>query len=160
MDNYEKTKQVHEHIINYSEQIHKKNKKRTVIGIWCIVLIPAIFLILMLSMPVSKSIYLILWIVSLFCIAGYLIAVEYIDYSMQEQLKEIGLKSAAEMDSLVETNVILEKLKNVSLPEETQVKQKPDKTSLSKSMSDNFYFEYHKNLLEDDSCYCNEYYDE
>lgn len=38
----------------------------------------------------SKIIFLVLWIVSLFAIAVYLIGVEYVDYKLQEKLNDIS----------------------------------------------------------------------
>jgi phage shock protein C len=45
-------------------------------------------------------IYLILWIVSLFLLAAYLILVEYMDYNLQEKLSEIN-DEGRRVDSLI-----------------------------------------------------------
>ena len=47
----------------------------------------------------SRVIFLLLWIVSMFGIAAYLIAVEYIDYEMQNKVKKIT-KKEVELDQL------------------------------------------------------------
>ena len=47
----------------------------------------------------SRVIFLLLWIVSMFGIAAYLIAVEYIDYEMQNKVKQIT-KKEGELDQL------------------------------------------------------------
>ena len=45
----------------------------------------------------SKIIFLVLWIVSLFAIAVYLIGVEYVDYKLQEKMNEISGSDAQNM---------------------------------------------------------------
>ena len=44
--------------------------------------------------------FLILWIVSLFLLAAYLILVEYMDYNLQEKLSEIN-DEGTRVDSLI-----------------------------------------------------------
>ena len=59
-----------------------------------------IFLFLLFVTESSKVIFLILWIVSLFVIASYLIVVEYMDYNLQEKIKEFTGDEDAEFDGL------------------------------------------------------------
>ena len=54
----------------------------------CMIVIPLIFLMLMFTMNSSKIVYLVFWIISLFTLCTYLIAVEYMDYNLQERMKE------------------------------------------------------------------------
>ena len=66
-------------IKDYYYREHKRNKDR----------IPIIFLTLLFVVNSSKVIFLVMWIASLFIISGYLIAIEYKDYNMTENLKDI-----------------------------------------------------------------------
>lgn len=91
---YEKMKE-------YSNMMHEQNRKRIKAGLICLAIIPLIFLCLMFKMGSSKVIYLVLWVVSLFVIAGYLIAVEYMDFTMQEKLGELGVDDE-EIDTLID----------------------------------------------------------
>ena len=77
-------------LLDYEQNIHQKNQKKIRIGLKCVVLIPLIFLILLFWTESSKIIFLVLWIVSVFVIATYLIAVEYQDYKLQEKLNELN----------------------------------------------------------------------
>ena len=52
-------------------------------------LVPITFLILMFLVDSSKIVFLVLWIVSLFIISVYLISVEYKDYMMWKDLKDV-----------------------------------------------------------------------
>lgn len=76
-------------IRDYYEKEHKHNKDRIKYGMIAILIIPIIFLILLFVVPGSKVIFLVMWIASLFIISGYLIAIEYKDYNMSENLGNI-----------------------------------------------------------------------
>ena len=79
-------------ISDFSEKLHAKNQKRIKNGIICIFVIPLIFLIVLFAADSSKVVYLLLWVISVFIIAAYLISVAYIDYTMQEKLEKLGLE--------------------------------------------------------------------
>ena len=96
-----KYKEIYDAIIEYEKKIHIKNEKRIKIGLRCIIIIPMIFLFLLFVTESSKVIFLILWIVSLFVIASYLIAVEYMDYNLQQTIKEFTGDEDAEFDGLL-----------------------------------------------------------
>lgn len=85
-------KDVLNQIKDFSEKLHMRNRKRIKNGLICILVIPLIFLIVLFAADSSKVVYLLLWVISLFIIAAYLITVAYIDYTMQEKLKNLGLK--------------------------------------------------------------------
>lgn len=90
MEKKEKYEQMYEMLIDYERKIHEKNQRRIKIGLKCILIVPLIFLILLFWTNSNKVIFLILWIVSLFCIAAYLLFVEYMDFYLQEKLNELN----------------------------------------------------------------------
>jgi len=84
-------REMYDKLVGYEKTIHEQNQKRIKIGLRCIYIIPLFFLVLLMIVPdSSKIIFLVLWIVSLFAIAVYLIGVEYVDYKLQEKMNEIG----------------------------------------------------------------------
>lgn len=84
-------REMYDKLVGYEKTIHEQNQKRIKIGLRCIYIIPLFFLVLLMIVPdSSKIIFLVLWIVSLFAIAVYLIGVEYVDYKLQEKLNEIS----------------------------------------------------------------------
>lgn len=101
--NYEES---YRRIMEYQNQEHLRNQKKIRWGIRCVILIPLIFLMLMFSMDSSKVVFLVLWIVSLFTISGYLIYVEYMDYTLQERLTELGIKEDGKIDTLLPNSSI------------------------------------------------------
>ena len=87
--------EMYDKLVGYEKTIHEQNQKRIKIGLRCIYIIPLFFLVLLMIVPdSSKLIFLVLWIVSLFAIAVYLIGVEYVDYKLQEKMNEISGRDA------------------------------------------------------------------
>ena len=80
-------------------QFHSGNQRRIRKGMLSLLLVPLAFLVLLFLSDGSRVIFLLLWIVSMFGIAAYLIAVEYIDYEMQNKVKQIT-KKEVELDKL------------------------------------------------------------
>lgn len=93
-------------LVAYYAAIHEKNRKRIKTGMICMFVIPVVFLILLFTMQSSKIVYLVLWIVSLFILCGYLIAVEYSDYSLQEKLEALGVDEHGVDGSLIGPDVL------------------------------------------------------
>ena len=93
-------------LVAYYAAIHEKNRKRIKTGMICMFVIPVVFLILLFTMQSSKIVYLVLWIASLFILCGYLIAVEYSDYSLQEKLEALGVDEHSVDGSLIGPDVL------------------------------------------------------
>ena len=72
MEKKEDYEKLYDMLLGYEQEIHKKNQKRIRIGLRCLIIIPLIFLALLFWTESSKIVFLILWIVSLFILAGYL----------------------------------------------------------------------------------------
>ncbi|MCI6022360.1 MAG: hypothetical protein MRZ64_11855 [[Bacteroides] pectinophilus] len=98
-------------LVAYYAAIHEKNRKRIKTGMICMFVIPVVFLILLFTMQSSKIVYLVLWIVSLFILCGYLIAVEYSDYSLQEKLEALGVDDHGVDGSLIGPDVLEKDIK-------------------------------------------------
>lgn len=94
---------MYDKLVGYEKTIHEQNQKRIKIGLRCIYIIPLFFLVLLMIVPdSSKIIFLVLWIVSLFAIAVYLIGVEYVDYKLQEKMNEISGCDAQSVSPVVQ----------------------------------------------------------
>ncbi len=121
----ETKEQSFEKIMEYENKIHEKNQQRIKIGIRLVIIIPLIFLTVMFKLDSSKVVFLVLWIVSLFAISLYLIVVEYMDYQMQEKLKELGFKDEdADIRGLIDDNLVVEKvIESTGLLEDKQVQE-------------------------------------
>ena len=96
-------REMYDKLVGYEKTIHEQNQKRIKIGLRCIYIIPLVFLVLLMIVPdSSKIIFLVLWIVSLFAIAVYLIGVEYVDYKLQEKMNEISGCDAQSVSPVVQ----------------------------------------------------------
>ena len=100
MDKKDRYEQLYDMIMDYEKKAHERNQRRIRIGLRCILIIPLIFLILLFWTESNKVVFLILWIVSLFALAAYLIIVEYTDYNLQERLREFN-DDEREIDALI-----------------------------------------------------------
>lgn len=110
----DKYKKAYDMVMNYEEQIHQKNQKRISIGLKCILIIPLIFLALLFWTDSSKIIFLILWIVSLFVLAAYLITVEYMDYNLMERMAILnGKEQEMEEYQLIGSEVLESRIQGV-----------------------------------------------
>ena len=96
-------REMYDKLVGYEKTIHEQNQKRIKIGLRCIYIIPLFFLVLLMIVPDSSKIFfLVLWIVSLFAIAVYLIGVEYVDYKLQEKMNEISGCDAQSVSPVVQ----------------------------------------------------------
>lgn len=94
-----KYSQLYQALLQEVLQFHSGNQRRIRKGMLSLLLVPLVFLVLLFLSKGSRVIFLLLWIVSMFGIAAYLIAVEYIDYEMQNKVKQIT-KKEVELDQL------------------------------------------------------------
>ena len=94
-----KYSQLYQALLQEVLQFHSGNQRRIRKGMLSLLLVPLVFLVLLFLSEGSRVIFLLLWIVSMFGIAAYLIAVEYIDYEMQNKVKQIT-KKKVERDQL------------------------------------------------------------
>lgn len=94
-----KYSQLYQALLQEVLQFHSGNQRRIRKGMLSLLLVPLAFLVLLFLSEGSRVIFLLLWIVSMFGIAAYLIAVEYIDYEMQNKVKKIT-KKEVELDQL------------------------------------------------------------
>lgn len=71
------------------EKMHKRNVKRTSDALKSLFIIPTIFLIMLFLTKSSKTIFLVLWIASMFIIAAILIIIEYQDYLLRQMFSQV-----------------------------------------------------------------------
>ena len=95
-----KYSQLYQALLQKVLQFHSGNQRRIRKGMLSLLLVPLAFLVLLFLSDGSRVIFLLLWIVSMFGIAAYLIAVEYVDYEMQNKVKKITQKEV-ELDQLM-----------------------------------------------------------
>ena len=93
-----KYEELYDRFMDYQTKVHEANQKRIRLGLKVNIFFPLIFLTLCFLTDGSKLIFLILWIVSLFGIAFYLMYVEYSDDKLHRQMKAFGLGGNGDME--------------------------------------------------------------
>ena len=104
MNTESKYEKMYNDLVAGLDQMHKRNVKRTSDALKSLLIIPTIFLILLFLTKSSKTIFLVLWIASMFVIAAVLIIVEYQDYLLRKMFSVVDSDSddSAEMSGTVE----------------------------------------------------------
>ena len=98
---------VYEKFLELQQQAHQKNQKKIHVGMKINIILPLFFLALSFITNRSKLVFLLLWIISLFGIAFYLLYIEYMDFKLQEQLMELGImEKEAETQALIGEEVL------------------------------------------------------
>lgn len=97
---------MYDRFLELQQQVHLKNQKKIRVGLKVNVILPLIFLTISFLSNRSKLVFLVLWIVSLFGIAFYLLYVEYMDFKLQESMKEFGIIDNEENQALIGNEVV------------------------------------------------------
>ncbi len=102
MSKNKKYHQLYDRLLQEVEMLHKRIKIGIRQGLKMLVIVPLLFMLVMFLTQGSKGIFLVLWIVSTFVIAAFLIALEYVDHGIQKRLEEItGMENALPDDSVM-----------------------------------------------------------
>ena len=125
MGNDSQKEEMYDKFLELQEQEHEKNQKKIRVGLKVNIFLPLIFLAISFISNRSKLVFLLLWIVSLFGIAFYLLYVEYMDFKIQEQLQEFGITDQ-DTKALIGDEVIqgIEDIKGVGKVVKEEIKDK------------------------------------
>ena len=82
--------------------LHENNRRRIRIGMRMLLAVTLGLMLLMFLAEGNKVFTLMLWILSMFAVAAYLIAVEYADYELQKKLESITQMEQESMSALLE----------------------------------------------------------
>ena len=102
MNERDKYHQLYDSLLDEVKRLHELIKVGIRQGLKMLVIVPLLFMVVMFLTQGSKGIFLVLWIVSTFVIAAFLIALEYVDHGIQKRLEEItGMENELPDDSLM-----------------------------------------------------------
>lgn len=82
--------------------LHRANQHRIRSGLRALLVVTVGLMLLMFLADGNKVFTLMLWILSMFAVAAYLIAVEYMDYELQKKLRDIAQLQEGVFDGLIE----------------------------------------------------------
>ena len=102
MNERDKYHQLYDRLLDEVKRLHELIKVGIRQGLKLLVIVPLLFMVVMFLTQGSKGIFLVLWIVSTFVLAAFLIALEYVDHGIQKRLEEItGMENELPDDSLM-----------------------------------------------------------
>ena len=102
MSKHKKYQQLYGRLLDEVKLLHERIKVGIRQGLKMLLIVPLLFMVVMFLTQGSKGIFLVLWIVSTFVIAAFLIALEYVDHGIQKRLEEItGMENELPDDSLM-----------------------------------------------------------
>lgn len=81
--------QLYQRLLGEVLEFRRGNQRRIRKGLWALVTVTVGLLALVFISQGSKVIFLLLWIVSMFAVAAYLIGIEYMDYQIQHKVSQI-----------------------------------------------------------------------
>ena len=84
--NYE---ELYTELLGRGEMLHESNKRRIRRGIITLVILPFILEFIRWITDSDKVVFLIIWILIMFVLSAYLISIEYLDYTVEETLKDV-----------------------------------------------------------------------
>lgn len=82
--------------------LHRNNRRRIRVGMRMLLAVTLGLMLLMFLAGGNKVFTLMLWILSMFAVAAYLIAVEYADYELQKKLENITQMEQESLGTLLE----------------------------------------------------------
>ena len=92
---------MYQRLLGEVSDLRQGNRRRIRKGLWALVGVTVGLLALVFISQSSKVIFLLLWIVSMFGVAAYLIGVEYMDYQMQHKVGHIANMREGELSEIL-----------------------------------------------------------
>ena len=93
--------ELYDRLLREVSTLHRNNRRRIRIGMKMLVAVTVGLMLLMFLSQGNKIFALMLWILSMFAVAAYLIAVEYADYELQKKLEYITQMQQQSMGALL-----------------------------------------------------------
>ena len=92
---------MYQRLLGEVSDLRQGNRRRIRKGLWALIGVTVGLLALVFISQSSKVIFLLLWIVSMFGVAAYLIGVEYMDYQMQHKVGQIANMREGELREIL-----------------------------------------------------------
>ena len=93
--------QLYEGILSRAVWLHERNKTMIKWGSIMLIVLPVILFVVRWLTHSDKMVFLLIWVFCLFALAAFLIAVEYLDHTVQRTIREI-MDEEAEFDDLLQ----------------------------------------------------------
>lgn len=94
--------ELYDRLLKEVSTLHRNNRRRIRVGMRMLLAVTLGLMLLMFLAEGNKVFTLMLWILSMFAVAAYLIAVEYADYELQKKLENITQMEQESLGTLLE----------------------------------------------------------
>ena len=94
--------ELYDRLLEEVSTLHQNNRRRIRVGMRMLLAVTLGLMLLMFLAGGNKVFTLMLWILSMFAVAAYLIAVEYADYELQKKLENITQMEQESLGTLLE----------------------------------------------------------
>lgn len=94
--------ELYDRLLEEVSTLHRNNRRRIRVGMRMLLAVTLGLMLLMFLAGGNKVFSLMLWILSMFAVAAYLIAVEYADYELQKKLESITQMEQESLGTLLE----------------------------------------------------------
>lgn len=94
--------ELYDRLLEEVSTLHRNNRRRIRVGMRMLLAVTLGLMLLMFLAGGNKVFTLMLWILSMFAVAAYLIAVEYADYELQKKLENITQMEQESLSTLLE----------------------------------------------------------
>lgn len=94
--------ELYDRLLEEVSTLHRNNRRRIRVGMRMLLAVTLGLMLLMFLAGGNKVFTLMLWILSMFAVAAYLIAVEYADYELQKKLESITQMEQESLGTLLE----------------------------------------------------------
>lgn len=81
--------ELYDRLVSEVTALHRANRRRISKGLLGMIIVLFLYLILLFVTQGEKVIILLLWIITMFALAAYLITVEYLNYELKKKLQSI-----------------------------------------------------------------------
>ena len=96
--------ELYDRLLEEVSTLHRNNRRRIRVGMRMLLAVTLGLMLLMFLAGGNKVFTLMLWILSMFAVAAYLIAVEYADYELQKKLENITQMEQESLGCLLYTS--------------------------------------------------------
>ena len=81
--------EMYDRLVEEVTALHQANQRRIHKGLWGMIIVLVLYLVLLFVTKGSKVIILLLWIMTMFALAAYLISLEYLNFELEKKLRHI-----------------------------------------------------------------------
>ena len=79
--------EMYDRLVEEVTALHQANQRRIHKGLWGMIIVLVLYLVLLFVTNGSKVIILLLWIMTMFALAAYLISLEYLNFELEKKLR-------------------------------------------------------------------------